>query len=88
LRICCIAALYLILYDTNPMVPDHLVEVARNLTFIKGADQKLDFTYIEDAARGTAMLYQAKALKHNVYNIATGVPTSVGRVAELCREYS
>ena len=86
MRICCIAALYLILYDTNPMVPDHLAEVARNITFIKG--DVLDFTYIEDAARGTAMLYQAKALKHNVYNIATGVPTSVGRVAELCREYS
>ena len=54
----------------------------------KGADQKLDFTYIEDAARGTAMLYQAKAVKHNIYNIATGVPTSLGRVAELSRKYS
>ena len=54
----------------------------------KGADQKLDFTYIEDAARGTAMLYQAKAVKHSIYNIATGVPTSVGRVAELAQQYS
>lgn len=54
----------------------------------KGADQKLDFTYIEDAARGTAMLYQAETVKHNVYNIATGVPTRLGRVAELCRQYS
>jgi nucleoside-diphosphate-sugar epimerase len=54
----------------------------------KGADQRLDFTYIEDAARGTAILYQAEAPKHNIYNIATGVPTSVGRVAELCQQYS
>ncbi len=54
----------------------------------KGADQKLDFTYIEDAARGTVMLYQAKAVKHNIYNIATGVPTSLGRVAELSQKYS
>ena len=53
-----------------------------------GADQKLDFTYIEDAARGTAMLYQAENLKHNIYNIATGVPTNVGKVAELAQKYS
>ena len=64
------------------------LEGLADLTMDKGADQKLDFTYIEDAARGTAMLYQAKDPKHNVYNIATGVPTSVGRVAELCRKYS
>jgi len=31
----------IILYDTNPMVPDHLAEVARNITFIKG--DVLDF---------------------------------------------
>jgi nucleoside-diphosphate-sugar epimerase len=59
-----------------------------DLTMDRGADQKLDFTYIEDAARGTAMLYQAKEPKHNVYNIATGVPTSLGKVAELCQRYS
>jgi nucleoside-diphosphate-sugar epimerase len=64
------------------------LEGLENLTMDKGADQKLDFTYIEDAARGTAMLYQAKAVKHNIYNIATGVPTSVGRVAELAQQYS
>jgi len=54
----------------------------------QGADQKLDFTYIEDAARGTAMLYQAKNLKHSIYNIATGVPTRVNQVAELAQKYS
>ena len=59
-----------------------------DLTMDKGADQKLDFTYIEDAARGTALLYRAEAVKHNIYNIATGVPTSVGRVAELSQKYS
>jgi nucleoside-diphosphate-sugar epimerase len=59
-----------------------------DLTMDQGADQKLDFTYIEDAARGTAMLYQAKNLNHHIYNIATGIPTRVGKVAELCRRYS
>ncbi len=64
------------------------LEGLEDLTMDKGADQKLDFTYIEDAARGTAMLYQAKTVKHNIYNIATGVPTSLGRVAELSCKYS
>ena len=54
----------------------------------KGADQKLDFVYIEDAARGTARLYAADNPPHRVYNIATGVATSVGRVAELAQQYS
>ena len=64
------------------------LEGLKDLTMEKGADQKLDFTYIEDAARGTALLYQAKEVKHTIYNIATGVPTSVGRVAELCQKHS
>jgi len=64
------------------------LEGLEDLAMDKGADQKLDFTYIEDAARGTAMLYQAKEVKHNIYNIATGVATSLGRVAELARKYS
>ena len=59
-----------------------------DLTMDKGADQKLDFTYIEDAALGTALLYQAKDLKYNIFNIATGVPNSVGKVAELAQKYS
>jgi nucleoside-diphosphate-sugar epimerase len=64
------------------------LEGLEDLAMDKGADQKLDFTYIEDAARGTAMLYQAEEVKHTIYNIATGVPTSLGRVAELSRKYS
>lgn len=64
------------------------LEGLEDLTMDKGADQKLDFTYIEDAARGTAMLYQAKNLKHSIYNIATGVPARVSHVAELAQKYS
>ena len=64
------------------------LEGLEDLEMDKGADQKLDFTYIEDAARGTALLYQKKELKHSIYNIATGVPSSVGKVAELAQKYS
>lgn len=64
------------------------LEGLKDLQMDKGADQKLDFTYIEDAARGTALLYQAKRPKHHIFNIATGVPNSVGKVAKLAQQYS
>jgi nucleoside-diphosphate-sugar epimerase len=64
------------------------LEGLEDLTLDKGADQKLDFTYIEDAARGTTMLYQAKKPKHSIYNIATGIPITVGKVAQLAQAYS
>jgi nucleoside-diphosphate-sugar epimerase len=54
----------------------------------RGADQRLDFTYIEDAARGLVLLYQAESPPHAVYNIATGRSTSVGEAAELAARYS
>ena len=49
----------------------------------KGADQKLDFTYIEDAALGAALLYQAKNLNHRTFNVATGVPSNALNALEL-----
>ena len=64
------------------------LEGLEGLKMDAGADQKLDFTYIEDAARGTALLYQAPKLKHNVYNIAAGEPNSVGKAAQLSQKYS
>ncbi len=64
------------------------LEGLEGLQMDKGADQKLDFVYIEDAGRGTAMIYAADKPPHDVYNIATGVATSVGRVAQLAQQYS
>jgi nucleoside-diphosphate-sugar epimerase len=64
------------------------LEGLQDLRMDRGADQKLDFIYIEDAARGTALIYQAKKLRQAIYNIATGVPSSVGKVAELAQKFS
>jgi nucleoside-diphosphate-sugar epimerase len=64
------------------------LEGLAGLEMDRGADQQLDFVYIEDAGRGTALLYQADAPPHSIYNIATGVPTTVGRIAELAQHYS
>lgn len=64
------------------------LEGLSGLEMDRGADQQLDFVCIEDAARGTALLYQANDPPHSVYNIATGVPTTVVRIAELAQRYS
>jgi nucleoside-diphosphate-sugar epimerase len=64
------------------------LEGLEGLRMDRGADQKVDFTYIADAGRGTALLYQAQYLKHDVYNIATGEPNSVGRVVKLAQKHS
>jgi nucleoside-diphosphate-sugar epimerase len=64
------------------------LEGLKGLRMDKGADQKLDFTYIEDAGRGVALLYQAEQLQHQIFNIATGTPNSVGHAAELAQQYS
>ncbi len=64
------------------------LEGLSGLEMDRGADQELDFVFIEDAARGTAMVYQAADPPHQTYNIATGVPTAVGRIAELAQQQS
>jgi len=64
------------------------LEGLEGLKLEKGADQKLDFTYVEDVARGVVLLYNARDLKHKIFNIATGVGNSVGKVAELAHKYT
>jgi nucleoside-diphosphate-sugar epimerase len=39
-------------------------------------------------ARGVVLLYNARDLKHKIFNIATGVGNSVGKVAELAHKYT
>ena len=64
------------------------LEGLEGLNMDKGADQKLDFTYVEDAARRIALLFNAENLRHKVFNIATGKAHSVGEVVELVRKHT
>jgi nucleoside-diphosphate-sugar epimerase len=64
------------------------LEGLQDLQADRGADQSLDFTYVEDAARGLVMLYEAKDPPHRIYNIATGAATSVGEVAGMTSRWS
>ena len=64
------------------------LEGLKELKLEKGGDQKLDFTYVEDAAQGVVLLYKARNLKHKTFNIATGVGTNIRRVTKLAQKYS
>ncbi|MFQ6022109.1 MAG: NAD-dependent epimerase/dehydratase family protein [Acidiferrobacterales bacterium] len=54
----------------------------------KGADQRVDFTYVEDAARGIVLLFDAKNLGNKTFNIAMGQAHTVGEAAELAQRYT
>jgi nucleoside-diphosphate-sugar epimerase len=64
------------------------LEGLTGLEMDRGADQKLDFAHVEDAARGTALLYLADNPPHATYNIATGTATPVSRIAAIARRCS
>jgi nucleoside-diphosphate-sugar epimerase len=65
-----------------------VLEGIKELRMDKGADQRLDFTYVEDAARGIALLFNAENPRHQIFNIATGQAHSVGEVLELTKRYT
>lgn len=59
-----------------------------DLRLRKGADQRLAFTYVRDAAYGTYLLYQAKNLKHKLVNICSETPVSFPEIVRLAQKYS
>ncbi|MFQ5993739.1 MAG: NAD-dependent epimerase/dehydratase family protein [Acidiferrobacterales bacterium] len=64
------------------------LEGIEGLQMEKGADQRLDFTYVEDAARGIVLLFNAEGLSEKTFNIATGRAHTVGEVANLAQRYT
>ncbi len=65
-----------------------VLEGMEGLRMDKGADQKLDFTYVEDAASGIVLLFDARDLKNKIFNIATGKSHTVGEVVQLTQKYT
>ncbi len=63
-----------------------VLEGLPDLRMEHGFDQKLDFTNVQDAARGICLLYRTKQPDQRVYNIATGKAASVGEVSRLAAE--
>jgi len=59
-----------------------------DLKLEKGADQKLGFTYVKDAAYGTYLLYKSQNLKHKSVNISSEQPISFPQMISLAQKYS
>jgi len=59
-----------------------------NLKLEKGADQKLGFTYVKDAAYGTYLLYEARNPRYKTVNIASEEPVSFLEMVRLAQKYS
>ena len=54
-----------------------------NLLQVNGANEALDFTYVDDAARGIAQATVSKNTCNNIYNISRGHARSLQEAAQL-----
>lgn len=64
------------------------LEGLKSVRLERGGDQKLDFTYVEDAARGILLLFDAENLVQKVFNISTGKGESLFKVLALSQKHS
>lgn len=64
------------------------LEGLQNLELEKGGDQKVDLTYVKDSANGVLLAYNAKALKHKVFNISGGVAYKISEIAAIVQRYA
>jgi nucleoside-diphosphate-sugar epimerase len=54
----------------------------------KGRDQKGDWTYIEDAARGVILMLKARNVTSRSFNIATGTFNPIDEIIEMVRKHA
>ena len=73
----------------SPMVlPCRIIENAmlgKPFAYPKGGDQIDDYIYIKDAGRGTAMACFAEGITHRVFNIGTGIGSTLIDFAQAAR---
>lgn len=53
---------------------------------VSAPQSELDWTYVEDVAEGILRLYRRPSLGHRVYNLSSGVPTSLADVGHAVAE--
>jgi nucleoside-diphosphate-sugar epimerase len=77
------------LYKGIRNLPGHMLEkAAKGLPVDLGnydPAEAHDFIYAKDAARGLALMLQARSLRHRIYNLGYGKLTSIGEFAEAIR---
>lgn len=57
----------------------------RPVAMESGGDQVRDFTYAPDTGRAVAIVALARRLRHDLYNVSTGRPTTLGDVVAAVR---
>jgi UDP-glucose 4-epimerase len=57
----------------------------RATVLAKGGDQQDDFVYTKDVAQGLVRALDAEGLTHRVFNIGTGLPSSLAAAATILR---
>jgi len=64
------------------------LEGLKGLKSTTGGEQRIDFTHVEDAARGIILLAEKQVLERKIFNIATGTPSKIEDVVQLAKQYS
>lgn len=65
-----------------------VLEGIERLQSRKGGDQKIDFTYVLDAAQGIFRLFDKKNPDSKVYNFSSGESHKIEDVVGLCKKYT
>jgi dTDP-L-rhamnose 4-epimerase len=76
---------------TNPYTAVVMIFSSRLLNRLspilyEDGEQRRDFIYVDDAARASVFLFEKEHTAHSVYNVGTGIPITVRRLAETLRE--
>jgi len=53
-----------------------------------GADQSIDFTYIQDIARAICLVYEKPELRHREYNVSSGVCYEIPELIQKVADYA
>lgn len=60
----------------------------QDINLPKGRDQKGDWTYIEDAARGVILMLKAQNVTQRSFNIATGTFNPIDEIIEMVQKHA
>lgn len=62
--------------------------VGQDVNMLKGRDQKGDWTYIEDAARGVLLMLKTQNVSNRSFNIASGTFNPIDEIIEVVLKHS
>lgn len=74
--------------STKAVIPTIITQMVRKEKELKIGllSPTIDFNYVEDVARAYLMIYESDKTDNETYNIATGISTSIGEIADYVIE--